>query len=165
MESAMPWLRATDHEPAAPTRSPASRIVTAEIELRGTIASTGQRVTDMLLRGQDLAFLPDGAAEAPDAWVAVAPGDMLFVIPPPLANPSSPPERYRVVEVAMRVGGYRLVGRIHLRKDETPGPHLARRQAFLPMTDVAIERPDGSTEAVDVAIVNLAEADGPHPVS
>jgi hypothetical protein len=159
----MPWLRATDPDPST-SEETSARIVTAEIELRGTIASTGQRVTDMLLRGQDLAFLPEGAAPTPEAWVAVAPGDILFVVPPPLAGPSAPPERYRVVEASLVIGGYRLTGSIHLREDETPGPHLAARQPFLPLTDVSIERPDGATESVAVAIVNLIEADGPHPV-
>jgi hypothetical protein len=158
----MPWLRATHPDPT--TAADTARIVTAEIELRGTIASTGQRVTDMLLRGQDLAFLPQGATPTPDAWVAVSPGDILFVVPPPLTAPSARPEGYRVVETSLDVGGYRLTGRMHLREDETPGPHLADRHPFLPLTDVSIERPDGGTESVAVAIVNLVEADGPHSI-
>jgi len=161
----MPWLRTGSQHDTVAAERPAVRIFTADLELRGAIAPTGQRVTDILLRGQDLSFLPEGAQPDPESWVLVSPGDVLFVVPPPLLSPSRPPDRYRLVEAWMRVGAYRLRGSIHLREDAEVGPQLADHQPFLPITAVIIERPDGGEEAVDVAIVNLAHADGPHPVA
>jgi hypothetical protein len=152
----MRWLRGS--EPTNPGTGDLSpvRIFTDELELRGFIAPTGQRVTDMLLRGQDLAFLPEGAEPTPEAWVSVAPGDVLFVVPPPLANPAPAPEEYRLVDVTVAVGDHRIAGSIHLRQDERIGADLARRQAFLPVTRATLESPHAPPERVDVVIVNLS---------
>ena len=61
------------------------QIFTDLIELTGRVAPAGQRITDILLRGQDLAFLPAGAAPEPENWILIAPTDILFVSPPPMA--------------------------------------------------------------------------------
>ena len=61
------------------------RIFTDLIELTGRVAPAGQRITDILLRGQDLAFLPAGADPEPETWILIAPTDILFVSPPPMA--------------------------------------------------------------------------------
>ena len=152
----MRWLRGS--EPTTPGTGDLSpvRIFTDALELRGFIAPTGQRVTDMLLRGQDLAFLPEGAEPSPEAWVSVAPGDVLFVVPPPLTNSAPLPNEFHVVDVTVTIGDHRITGSIHLRPDERIGPDLARRQPFLPMTRATLASPQGAPERVDVVIVNLA---------
>ena len=152
----MRWMRGSETTTRGTEDLSRVRIFTDELELHGFIAPTGQRVTDMLLRGQDLAFLPDGADPAPEAWVSVAPGDVLFVVPPPLASPLAVPDEYRLVEVTLAVGNHRITGSIHLREGERIGADLARRQPFLPMTRATLESPQGSPEQVDVVIVNLA---------
>lgn len=157
----MRWLHETGTE--VPSGSlPAVRIFTAELELRGSIAPTGQRVTDMLLRGQDLAFLPDGATPSPEAWISIAPEDVLFVVPPPLANPSRPPESYRLVDVRLRIGEYRIIGIAHLRDGEQLDGDLARRQPFLPVTRATIASDRAEPERVDVVIVNLGPSESLH---
>ena len=156
----MPFL--SSHAPSAERRADLDpiRIVTDAIELVGFVAPTGQRVTDMLLRGQDLAFLPAGAEETPDAWISVAPADVLFVVPPPL--PARPDWRSPADSdgAFVRVGPYRLIGTAHRRVTPTMGA----QQAFLPLTSVSISR-DGEreTEDVEVAIVNLLRADEVRP--
>ena len=157
----MKWLRSRDHGEAASSDPDQVRIFTDEIELRGTIAPTGQRVTDILLRGQDLAFLPTGADPSPEAWVSVAPHEILFVVPPPLGTAASGRRDYRLIPVAIDIGPYRLTGRIHVPPDQEASPSDAARQSFLPMTDATIERPGTAPETVAVAIVNMTRSSGP----
>lgn len=155
----MRWLHETGTE--VPSGSlPAVRIFTAELELRGSIAPTGQRVTDMLLRGQDLAFLPDGASPSPEAWISVAPDDVLFVVPPPLVNPPAPPDDYQLADVRLRIGNHRIIGLAHLRDGERLDAGLARRQPFLPVTRATIASDHAEPERVDVVIVNLGRSEG-----
>lgn len=135
------------------------RIFTIEIELRGYIAPTGQRVTDILLRGHDLAFLPEGAAPAPASWVLVEPDDVLFVVPPPLAAPPAGVGSYELVNVTARIGPYRITGHVHLPSGETLSLDLRDRQPFLPLTAATIHREGGPDEVVDVAIVNLSRSE------
>ena len=155
----MRWLRGRD-----PTGSPDDlapvRIFTDALELRGSIAPAGQRVTDILLRGQDLAFLPEGAEPVPEAWVWVSPNDVLFVLPPPLAGPARAGRDLRQIPVTLSVGPYRIAGRVHLVAGEEVDPGMAARQPFLPVTDATIEGPDGWADQASVTIVNLAHASG-----
>jgi hypothetical protein len=155
----MRWLRGHDSAESASDLAPV-RIFTEALELRGSIAPAGQRVTDILLRGQDLAFLPEGAAPAPEAWVWVAPNDVLFVVPPPLTAPARTGRDLRLIPVTLNVGPYRITGRIHLVAGEEVDPGISARQSFLPVTDARIEGAGATTETVSVAIVNLALATG-----
>ncbi len=129
------------------------------IELVGSVASTGQRVTDLLLRGQDLAFLPQGADPAPDAWIAVAPADVLWVVPPPL--PARPGWRPSAAEARLfvRVGPYRIVGSAHIPPETALDHRLPIGHPFLPLTAASIARDRAeAAEDVEVVIVNLARA-------
>jgi hypothetical protein len=153
------WLRAGGRsaEPDPGGLAPV-RIITDVLELTGFIAPTGQRVTDMLLRGQDLAFLPSGAAPEPRNWVSVAPTDVLVVIPPPLPGRSSVAPEQQLARVVIQVGAYRVEGTIHLQPGESVGPRLSARQPFFPVTSATLHRPDLAPEAVEVAITNVARA-------
>lgn len=145
---------------AAPDELDRIRIATDQLELVGLVARTGQRITDMLLRGQDLAFLPAGAEPQPDAWISIAPGDVLFVVPPPL--PSRPDWRpaTATVRVAVRVGDVLIEGSAHLPPGTPTDRRLIERHPFLPLTSATIVREDRpAAEAVNVVIVNLARAD------
>ena len=147
-----------------PSRPPTTsldsiRIATDEIVLDGSVAPTGQRITDMLLRGQDVAFLPRGAEPAPQAWIAVAPADILWVVPPPL-----PPRRgwhaeAGSVRIDVRIGPYRIVGSAHLPPGTPVDRRLAGTHPFLPLTAarIALEGDERSEDA-DVVIVNLTRA-------
>lgn len=135
------------------------RIATDLMELDGSVAPTGQRITDMLLRGQDVAFLPRGADPAPETWIAVAPADILWVIPPPLPPrrgwQSSPGE----VRLHVRIGPYRLIGCAHLSPGTKIEHGLGVAHPFLPLTAASIGRDgDQRIEDVEVVIVNLARA-------
>lgn len=154
----MPVIPRAAHAAATTSLEPI-RIATDEIELAGSVAPTGQRITDMLLRGQDLAFLPGGADPEPETWIAVAPADILWVVPPPL-----PPRRGWLpsageARLHVRIGPYRLIGSARLRPGTPVDRRLAISQPFLPLTAATIGR-DGEerVEDVDVVIVNLARA-------
>jgi hypothetical protein len=135
------------------------RIATDQLELTGSVASTGQRVTDLLLRGQALVFLPAGAEPRPEAWITIEPGDVLFVEPPPL--PVQPAWRPPTapVDLAVEVGGYRIGGSAHLPPTTSIDRRLAQDHPFLPLTSASIVREGaGEPEELEVIIVNLARA-------
>jgi hypothetical protein len=141
------------------------RIATDVIELNGSVAPTGQRITDMLLRGQDVAFLPRGADPAPETWIAVAPADILWVVPPPLPQRRGWRSTLGEAQLHVRIGPYRLIGCAYL----APGTHLDHRLAvahpFLPLTAASIGRDgDERIEDVEVVIVNLARASEHRPI-
>jgi hypothetical protein len=144
---------------AAPSDLQPIRIVTDELELVGSVAPTGQRVTDMLLRGQDLAFLPAGADPVPDAWISVGASDVLLVVPPPLP----PRQEWRPAtdraEVVVRIGAYRVMGSAHVPAGRPVDARLVADHPFLPLTSAIVVR-DGAAapEHVAVVIVSLARA-------
>lgn len=150
----MRWLRGRERAPATDDVSLAPiRIFTRELELAGFVAPTGQRITDLLLRGQDLAFLPAGAEPRPENWVMVAATDVLFVVPPPLSPARDGADPGRTFPVAVIVGRYRISGAAHVQ-----GESAAGRAAFLPLTGATVEREGDGEESADVVIVNLAAA-------
>ena len=156
----MRWLRAgTRMEQTADDQLESVRILTPHLALDGFVAPTGQRITDILLRGQDLAFLPAGADAAPGNWLPIAPADLLVVIPPPMPSRGGWPERLQLVEAFAEVGPYRVTGTAHLRPGETLDRAFRARQPFLPLTDATILRAGGEPEQVKVAIVSLDNAD------
>ena len=133
------------------------RIFTAALELRGFVAPTGQRITDILLRGQDLAFLPAGAEVAPENWVQVSPSDILIVVPPPLPKRASVKIRTTQQDVFVKLDRYRVTGRAHFRPDDTLDDAFRHRQPFLALTKAKLEGGE-KPDAIDVAIVNLGAA-------
>ncbi len=113
----------------------------------------------MLLRGQDVAFLPSGAEPTPETWIAVEPSDILWVVPPPLAPRVATLQTTRRARLHVRIGSYRLLGVAHLADDGPVDRHLAIAHPFLPLTDASIGREGAaSVEDVDVVIVNLARS-------
>ena len=155
----MPLLSRPTSTTSSPNALEPIRIATEDLELVGSVASTGQRITDLLLRGQDLAFLPAGADPTPDAWIAVAPADILWVVPPPLpAHRDWQPAADRV-RLSASIGGYRVIGAAHLPAGTRIGTDLARTHPFLPLTDASVAR-DGPAAPVDlpVVILNLGRA-------
>jgi hypothetical protein len=151
----MRWLRPGAHRRGAEAALDPVRILTPELSLQGFVAPTGQRITDILLRGEDLPFLPAGADADPQNWVLIAPHDLLVVIPPPL-----PPRRQWLEPIKLRgafaeTGPYRITGLAHLRSKETLDERHRAQQPFLPLTQATIAHADGTSEVVPVAIVNL----------
>jgi hypothetical protein len=157
----MRWLRRESPAPrSAEDELQSVRILTPELALDGFVAPTGQRITDILLRGQDLAFLPAGADAAPKNWLRIAPADLLVVIPPPIpSRTGGDGQQRRLVEAFAEVGPYRITGTAHLRPSESLDERFRARQPFLPLTTATILRADGEPEQVKVAIVNLDNAD------
>lgn len=154
----MRWLRRRERTMSADdsTLGPI-RIITKDIELRGHVAAAGQRITDLLLRGQDLAFLPAGAEPRPEHWLAVATSDILFVVPPPMPSRHGGGRGRDVRQVRVTIGPYRITGDAHLGSDVNLDADLAARQPFLPLTSAAVSRVgDTPDEAFDVVIVSLA---------
>lgn len=156
----MHWLRRGEPETSSvPANLDPIQIFTGELELDGFVAPTGQRITDMLLRGQDLAFLPRGADPAPDQWIWISATDILLVIPPPLpARPDWTASR-QMRRVFMRVGEYRVIGSAHLPPGTELDRGLADRLPFLPLTSASVAR-SGEIEPRDaeVVIVNLGRS-------
>lgn len=152
----MRWLRPeTQHEATSDQGLERVRILTAELALDGFVAPAGQRVTDILLRGQDLAFLPAGADATPDNWLLISPGDLLVVIPPPLPRRHEWRSRADRVDAFAEAGPYRVSGTAHLPAGEQLDAGFRSRQPFLPLTDATISRADAPPERASVAIVNL----------
>ena len=150
----MRWLRGRERAPARDDASLAPiRIFTRDLELAGFVAPTGQRITDLLLRGQDLAFLPAGATPRPENWVLVAATDVLFVVPPPLSPARREPDAAGTFPVGLAIGRYRIRGAAH-----APAEGASGHGAFLPLTGATIQRAGASEEPVDVVIVNMAAA-------
>ena len=152
------WLRGPERRDDPGDELDPIRIFTTELELSGFVASAGQRVTDLLLRGQDLAFLPAGAAVAPEAWVMVSPADILLVVPPPLPRAAGWHKDRDLHRVRVKLPEYEVTGTAHLDPGYKPGAELTGSQSFLPMTVAEIARDRGATEALDVVIVNLGRA-------
>lgn len=137
----------------------AIRIFTAELELHGYVASSGQRITDILLRGDDLAFLPAGADVVPENWMRVSPLDILVAIPPPLPAPARWTDAIELIGLFVQVGPYKVTGTAHLRQGDALDEQFRRRQPFLPLTRASVSR-EGHNDHVDVAIVNLGASTG-----
>ena len=131
------------------------RILTLELLLEGFVASSGQRITDILLRGDGLPFLPAGADPAPDNWVLIAADDLLAVVPPPLRSPSVTQGQVIQRRAFAETGPYRITGAAHLRAHETLDESFRKRQPFLPLTTATITHRDRQSEDVAVVIVNL----------
>lgn len=137
------------------------RIYTADAVFDGWVAPEGQRMTDLLQQGPDIAVLPQGADRRDaDAWIRMETNDMLLVVPPPHV---SPPER-RVArdqrEVRLRVAGFQVIGTAHLKPGLEHDPYTRVTRPFLPLTAAIVLPADGSQPtACDVVIVNLRWAE------
>jgi hypothetical protein len=153
LEVPVRWLR-SGRDKRPDSHLDAIRIFTAALELRGFVAPTGQRITDILLRGQDLAFLPEGADEAPENWVMFAPSDILFVVPPALPKRAALRTKSTLRDVFVEVDPYRVTGTAHLAAEEVLDDEYRQRQPFVALTGAKVEW-RGNELKFDVAIVNL----------
>lgn len=131
------------------------RIFTAEMELDGFVAPAGQRITDILLRGQDLPFLPAGAETRPENWISISPTEILMAAPPPLPRRGPWPARHEKRSVSFRVGMYVVDGTAHVRADGGWRSDVAERPTFVPLTDAELTRSGADErERYAVLIVN-----------
>jgi hypothetical protein len=117
----------------------------------------GERLSDMLQRGDELAVLPDGADyRDPEAWLSVNLDLLLLVVPPPhVSRPELRLHRQRQA-VQVRTGPYLVSGTAHLKPGYGQDAFVRARQPFLPLTEAVIERADEEPERVAVVIVNVA---------
>lgn len=145
--------------PEAPRLQPI-RLYLAEMVLVGSLDPGGERMTDILNRGGELAVLPSGADgfQARD-WMSVHIDDLEMVVPPPHV---SPPEK-RIERdrhpVRLRMGDWQLSGTAHLKPGAEQDALLLSTHPFLPLTEVRMWSPDGIPETQDIVIVNLRHAE------
>lgn len=135
------------------------RIFGPDTEVAGWIPPRAERITDILQRGHELVFLPDGAADTPEAWMRLAPDEMRLVVPPPHVSPPELRVSRPLQQVSIRIGAYQVSGTARLRAGQEHDPFLRASQPFLPLTRAAIFPPVGEPETVDVVIVNLRWAE------
>jgi hypothetical protein len=149
-------------ETAEPTGGPAlepMRVYTRDIEVAGHVRPSTERTTDILQRGEELPFLPEGAdAAEPGSWVSLAPKSVLLVVPPP--HLSAPEKRLhrQTQQVVIRIGRYLVSGTAHLRPGYEHDLFLRATQPFLPLTDAVIATDAGEVHH-EVVIVNLGEVE------
>ena len=135
------------------------RVYTRDIEVTGRVRRTDERVTDILHRGEELPFLPDGA-DPGDAgsWMGLAPKSVLLVVPPPHTSPPEKRLHRQTQQVVIRIGTYLVTGTAHLRPGYEQDLFLRATQPFLPLTDAVVASAAGQV-AYDVVIVNLGEVE------
>ena len=136
------------------------RLFLTEMILDGSVDPGGERMTDILNRGGELAVLPYGAEgfQVSD-WMSVRIDDLEMVIPPPhVSAPEKRIERDRH-PVRVRIGDWQLSGTAHLKPGAQADAMLLSTHPFLPLTDVTMWSPNGAPEMQDVVIVNLRHAE------
>jgi hypothetical protein len=146
-------------QPAPEPPSERIHVYARGMEISGWVQPSGERITDILRHGGELAFLPDGADAAdPDSWLSLVSDSVLIVVPPPHVSPPERRLRRQTQRVRVRVGQYDVTGTAHLRPGFEQDLLLRATQPFLPLTDATLAT-DGrpGTQSHDVVIVNLAE--------
>jgi len=144
-------------EPVPQPQLEPMHVYTRDIEVAGHVRATSERMTDILQRGEELAFLPEGADPAnPDSWMALAPRSVLLVVPPPYVSPPEKRLHRQTQQVVIRIGAYVVTGTAHLRPGYEQDLFLRATQPFLPLTDAVIAS-DSRQVAYEVVIVNLGE--------
>lgn len=136
------------------------RLYLAEMVLVGSVNRSGERMTDILNRGGELAVLPAGADgfQAGD-WMSVQIDDLEMVVPPPHVSPPEKRIERDRHEVRMRIGDWQLSGTAHLKPGAEQDALLLSSHPFLPLTEVTMWSPDGVPETQEVVIVNLRHAE------
>jgi hypothetical protein len=143
--------------PARPGLDPI-RLVLADRLLDGWTRTDGQRMTDLLQRGDPIPFLPADARG--EAWTEFLPYDVLLLVPPPhVSAPEVRVHRQRH-EVMVRVGEWVVSGTAHLRPGEGTDYYLRATRPYLPLTDAMFAGPnDGYPHEVETVIVNLVRVE------
>lgn len=139
----------------------------------GWIAPRGRRTSDCMNEERRLElYRPapaaiDAAVDWPDpppspvpgGWVVRDPEDLLFVVPPSLPTNLRLRVHRRIVEVSLRIGEWRMLGRAHIRPGAEAGDYLLRgARRYVPLTKVELlheEDPQLHFE-VPVAIINIS---------
>lgn len=135
------------------------RVYARDIEVVGWVTPAGERITDLLHRGAELTFLPDGAnPDDDDSWLTLVAESVLFVIPPPHVSPPEKRLHRQTQRVRLRVAKYTLYGTAHLRPGFEQDLMLRATQPFLPLTDAVVVSDEGETRH-EVVIVNLSEVE------
>lgn len=149
----------TPAEPATDPELQPMRVYTRDIVVAGHVRATDERMTDILQRGDDLAFLPDGAnGFDPAAWMTLQPKSVLILVPPAHVSPPEKRLHRQTQRVVIRIGPYVVTGTAHLRPGYEQDLFLRATQPFLPLTDAVIASEVGQI-ADDVVIVNLGEVE------
>lgn len=145
--------------PEAPHLQPI-RLYLAEMVLVGSLDPGGERMTDILNRGGELAVLPSGADgfQARD-WMSVHIDDLEMVVPPPHVSPPDKRIERDRHPVRLRIGDWQLSGTAHLKPGAEQDALLLSTHPFLPLTEVRMWSPDGIPETQDIVIVNLRHAE------
>lgn len=156
----MDWLFRRRSAPEPPEVEPPElqpiRLYSSETVFAAWVHPAGERITDILQRGDELAVLPDGADyRDPDAWLVVNPDALLAVVPPPHVSPPELRLHRQREAVQIRTGPYLISGTAHLRPGQEQDPFIRATQPFLPLTDALVQRDDDPPEQFDVVIVNL----------
>ncbi len=156
----MDWLlgrrRASEAPKVEPPELQPIRLYSSDTVFAASVHPAGERVTDILQRGDELLVLPEGADhQDPEAWLAVNPDALLVVVPPPhVSAPELRLHRQRET-VQIRSGPYRISGTAHLRPGQERDRLLRATRPFLPLTDALVQHDDDPPERFDVVIVNL----------
>jgi hypothetical protein len=137
------------------------RIYTDDAVADGWVVTGGVRMTDILAREEEIAFLPDGADPGlPGAWVGLLTGQLRMVVPPPHVSPAELRQPRERQEVMLRVGDHRVAGVAHLRRGHERDVFLRATQPYLPLTEATVMRADGSEpQPYEVVIVSLRWAE------
>ncbi|MGH2391880.1 MAG: DUF6812 domain-containing protein [Candidatus Limnocylindria bacterium] len=137
------------------------RLYLAEMVLVASVSPGGERMTDILNNGGELAVLPHGAEgfQAQD-WMSVQIDDLEMVVPPRhVSQPEKRIERDHY-EVRLRIGEWQLAGTAHLKPGAEQDALLLSTHPFLPLTDVTMSSPNSPRpETHEVVIVNLRHAE------
>jgi hypothetical protein len=148
-------------------------LYTADARIVGWIAPGGRRVTDLLTSQDELRLwrpspgplddrsMPNVTPSATDdtgEWESI-PTDRVVLAMPPEWRASRQLRLHRKLRrAAVKAGPFSVTGNVHLAPGVEIGLHLARIQAFIPLTDAYIlHTAEPSFEhVVSVAIVNSA---------
>lgn len=156
----MDWLvgrRRTSESPKVElTELQPIRLYSADMVFAASVDPAGERITDILQRGQELLVLPEGADhQDPEAWLAVNPDALLAVVPPPHVSPRELRLQRQREAVQIQSGPFRISGTAYLRPGQENDPLLRATRPFLPLTDALVQRDDDPPERFEVVIVNL----------
>jgi len=149
-----------EEAPPPPSLEPI-RIFTDDAVIDGSVMTGGERMTDILNRGGELSFLPQGAdRDLPAAWAGLVTDQMRVVVPPPHVSPPEQKQPRDRQEVTLQIGEYRITGTAYLRPGMERDVYLRSTQPFLPLTEATLVRADGADrQGYEVVIINLRWAE------
>jgi hypothetical protein len=174
------WRRAPS--PSATTQGSAAiatapelapiELYTVDSRIVGWVAPGGQRVTDLLSSTDELRLWrpspgaldersappdPDVAGDSGE-WESLPTARVVLAMPPEWRASRQLRLHRRLRRAAVSAGPFSVTGNVHLQPGVDVGIHLARQQAFLPLTDAYLLHAGDPTfeHVVSVVIVNTA---------